>query len=160
MHTFLFGSYDLILASEEEDLIRDVGYDMHKARTKLARVQHLLRRSPTGGSADRTAYLGGGEVGRGNRRRGAALDGAPMNENSNIVKFTRRKQSRSVPYSSAEFAAHLNELGIEERLDLADKLEGIAAAIRRAPRRATDEAPRRSHRKRNRLAAHARRLRR
>jgi hypothetical protein len=36
-----------------------------------------------------------------------------------------------VPYSSAEFAAHLNELGIEKRLDLADKLEGIAAAIRR-----------------------------
>ena len=54
-----------------------------------------------------------------------------MTENSNIVKFTRRKQFKPAPFSSAEFAAILNDLGIQERLNFADELEGIAAAIRR-----------------------------
>ncbi len=39
MHTFLFRSYDLIVESDEADLIRDVCLDIHKAEVKLKKVR-------------------------------------------------------------------------------------------------------------------------
>ncbi|WP_426608967.1 hypothetical protein [Bradyrhizobium sp. McL0616] len=44
MHTFSFRSYDLILASPEADLVRDVRCDVDKARSKLNAIQQQLRR--------------------------------------------------------------------------------------------------------------------
>ncbi|MCP3370786.1 hypothetical protein [Bradyrhizobium cajani] len=44
MHTYVFRSYDLILASSEADLVRDVGCDLHKAATKLNAIREQLRR--------------------------------------------------------------------------------------------------------------------
>jgi len=43
MHTFLFRSYDLILESDEADLIRDVCLDIHKAEVKLKKVRQRLQ---------------------------------------------------------------------------------------------------------------------
>ena len=43
MHTFLFRSYDLIVESDEADLIRDVKLDLHKARVKLSKIQERLQ---------------------------------------------------------------------------------------------------------------------
>jgi hypothetical protein len=43
MHTFVFRSYDLIVESNEADLIRDVCLDMHKAEVKLRKVRERLR---------------------------------------------------------------------------------------------------------------------
>jgi hypothetical protein len=44
MHTFVFRSYDLIVASSEADLIRDVHRDTRKAATKLNGIrQQILR---------------------------------------------------------------------------------------------------------------------
>jgi hypothetical protein len=37
VHTFVFRSYNLILQSDEPDLMRDVCFDIDKAQTKLAR---------------------------------------------------------------------------------------------------------------------------
>jgi hypothetical protein len=37
MHTFKFRSYSAILEADEDDLIRDVGCDMHKARSNSGR---------------------------------------------------------------------------------------------------------------------------
>jgi hypothetical protein len=43
MHTFLFRSYDLIVQSDEADLVRDVCFDIDKAQTKLKAVQRRLK---------------------------------------------------------------------------------------------------------------------
>ena len=43
MQTFLFRSYDLILESDEADLIRDVCLDIHKAEVKLKKVRQRLQ---------------------------------------------------------------------------------------------------------------------
>jgi hypothetical protein len=43
MQTFLFRSYDLIVKSDEADLIRDVCLDMHKAEVKLKKVRQRLQ---------------------------------------------------------------------------------------------------------------------
>jgi hypothetical protein len=43
MHTFLFRSYDLIVKSDEADLIRDVCLDIHKAEVKLKKVRQRLQ---------------------------------------------------------------------------------------------------------------------
>jgi hypothetical protein len=43
MHTFVFRSYDLIVESDEADLIRDVRLDMHKANVKLKKVRQRLQ---------------------------------------------------------------------------------------------------------------------
>jgi hypothetical protein len=43
MHTFLFRSYDLIMESDEADLIRDVCLDIHKAEVKLKKVRQRLQ---------------------------------------------------------------------------------------------------------------------
>ncbi len=43
MHTFLFRSYDLIVESDEADLIRDVCLDIHKAEVKLNKVRQRLQ---------------------------------------------------------------------------------------------------------------------
>jgi hypothetical protein len=43
MHTFLFRSYDLIVESDEADLIRDVCLDIHKAEVKLKKVRQRLK---------------------------------------------------------------------------------------------------------------------
>ncbi|PJG56619.1 hypothetical protein CVM73_03455 [Bradyrhizobium forestalis] len=44
MHTFVFRSYELILASSEADLVRDVRFDLEKAQTKLKTIQQQLER--------------------------------------------------------------------------------------------------------------------
>jgi hypothetical protein len=44
MHTFVFRSYDLIIASSEVELVRDVRQDPHKAATKLRNIREQLRR--------------------------------------------------------------------------------------------------------------------
>jgi hypothetical protein len=41
MHTLLFRSYDLIVQSDEAELVRDVCFDIDKAQTKLKAVQLL-----------------------------------------------------------------------------------------------------------------------
>jgi hypothetical protein len=43
MHMFLFRSYDLIVKSDEADLIRDVCLDIHKAEVKLKKVRQRLQ---------------------------------------------------------------------------------------------------------------------
>jgi hypothetical protein len=43
MQTFLFRSYDLIVESDEADLIRDVRLDIHKAEVKLKKVRRRLQ---------------------------------------------------------------------------------------------------------------------
>ena len=43
MHTFVFRSYDLIVESDEADLIRDVGLDIHKAEVKLRKIRERLQ---------------------------------------------------------------------------------------------------------------------
>jgi len=43
MHTFLFRSYDLIVQSDEADLVRDVCFDIDKAQTKLKAVRRRLQ---------------------------------------------------------------------------------------------------------------------
>lgn len=42
MHTFVFRSYNLIVESEEADLVRDVSLDVDKAQTKLKAVRRQL----------------------------------------------------------------------------------------------------------------------
>ena len=43
MHTLLFRSYDLIVQSDEADLVRDVCFDIDKAQTKLKGVRRRLQ---------------------------------------------------------------------------------------------------------------------
>jgi hypothetical protein len=43
MHTFLFRSRDLILESDEADLVRDVCLNVHRAETKLKRIRQRLQ---------------------------------------------------------------------------------------------------------------------
>jgi hypothetical protein len=43
MHTFLFRSYDLIVQSDEADLVRDVGFNIDRAQTKLKAVRRQLQ---------------------------------------------------------------------------------------------------------------------
>jgi hypothetical protein len=43
MHTFLFRSYDLIVESDEADLVRDVCFDIDKAQTKLKAIRRRLK---------------------------------------------------------------------------------------------------------------------
>jgi len=43
MHTFLFRSRELILESDDADLIRDVGLDLDKAQTKLRQIRERLQ---------------------------------------------------------------------------------------------------------------------
>ena len=43
MQTFVFRSYDLIVESNEADLIRDVSFDIDKAQTKLKAVRRRLK---------------------------------------------------------------------------------------------------------------------
>ncbi|MCK1287087.1 hypothetical protein IVB41_24570 [Bradyrhizobium sp. 44] len=44
MHNFLFRSYDLIVASSEADLMRDVRCDVSKALSKLKAIQQQRQR--------------------------------------------------------------------------------------------------------------------
>jgi hypothetical protein len=43
MQTFVFRSYDLIVESDEADLVRDVCFDVDKAQTKLKAIQRRLK---------------------------------------------------------------------------------------------------------------------
>jgi hypothetical protein len=43
MRTCLFRSYDVILKSDEADLVRDVCIDIGRAQTKLKRIQRRLK---------------------------------------------------------------------------------------------------------------------
>jgi hypothetical protein len=43
MHTFVFRSLRLILESNENDLVRDVRFDLDKAKTKLRKIRHRLK---------------------------------------------------------------------------------------------------------------------
>ena len=43
MQTFLFRSRDLILQSDEADLVRDVCFNIDRAQTKLKRIQRRLQ---------------------------------------------------------------------------------------------------------------------
>ena len=43
MHDALFRSYDLILASDETELTRDVCRDIHKAQLKLKKIKQRLQ---------------------------------------------------------------------------------------------------------------------
>jgi hypothetical protein len=43
MHTLLFRSRDLILQSDEADLVRDVCFDIDKAQTKLKAIRRRLQ---------------------------------------------------------------------------------------------------------------------
>ncbi|SIO56298.1 hypothetical protein SAMN05443247_08247 [Bradyrhizobium erythrophlei] len=42
MHTFVFRSYNLIVQSDESDLMRDVCFDIDKAQTKLTAIRRQL----------------------------------------------------------------------------------------------------------------------
>jgi hypothetical protein len=44
MHTFVFRSYDLIVESDEAELLRDVCLDTHKAEVKLRKLKERLQR--------------------------------------------------------------------------------------------------------------------
>jgi hypothetical protein len=44
MHTFVFRSYELIMASSEAELVRDIHLDVDKARSKLKAIQQQLQR--------------------------------------------------------------------------------------------------------------------
>ena len=52
MHTFVFRSYDLIVESDEAELVRDVCRDTHKAEVKLRKVKERLQ-----GERERSAAL-------------------------------------------------------------------------------------------------------
>ena len=52
MHTFVFRSYDLIVESDEAELLRDVCRDTHKAEVKLRKVRERLQ-----GERERSAAL-------------------------------------------------------------------------------------------------------
>ena len=43
MQTFVFRSYDLIVESDEADLVRDVCFDIDKAQTKLKAIRRRLK---------------------------------------------------------------------------------------------------------------------
>jgi hypothetical protein len=43
MQTFLFRSYDLIVESDEADLVRDVCFNVDMAQTKLKRIHRRLK---------------------------------------------------------------------------------------------------------------------
>jgi Mg2+ and Co2+ transporter CorA len=43
MHTFCFRSYDMIVESDEADLVRDVSLDVHKAQVKLRKIRERLQ---------------------------------------------------------------------------------------------------------------------
>jgi hypothetical protein len=43
MQTFVYRSYDLIVQSDEADLVRDVSFDIDKAQTKLKAVRRRLK---------------------------------------------------------------------------------------------------------------------
>src|SRR5438552_18671610 len=43
MHTFVFRSYDLIVESDDADLVRDVSLDVDKAQTKLKAIRRRLQ---------------------------------------------------------------------------------------------------------------------
>jgi Mg2+ and Co2+ transporter CorA len=43
MHTFLFRKYDLIVESDEADLVRDVCFDIDKAEKKLKAIRRRLQ---------------------------------------------------------------------------------------------------------------------
>jgi hypothetical protein len=43
MHALLFRSYDLIVESDEADLVRDVGFNIDRAQTKLKAVRRQLQ---------------------------------------------------------------------------------------------------------------------
>jgi hypothetical protein len=43
MHTFLFRSSHLIVESDEADLVRDVGFAVDRAQTKLGQIQRRLK---------------------------------------------------------------------------------------------------------------------
>jgi hypothetical protein len=45
MHTLLFRSYNLIVDSDEADLVRDVSFDVGKAETKLKAIRQQLKRT-------------------------------------------------------------------------------------------------------------------
>jgi hypothetical protein len=42
MHTFVFRSYNLIVQSDEADLMRDVCFDIHKAQVKLKAIRRQI----------------------------------------------------------------------------------------------------------------------
>ncbi|QQN62109.1 hypothetical protein JIR23_21150 [Bradyrhizobium diazoefficiens] len=42
LHTFVFRSYEAIVASDEADLMRDVSFDTRKARVKLRKIREQL----------------------------------------------------------------------------------------------------------------------
>jgi hypothetical protein len=43
MQTFVFRSYDLIVESDEADLVRDVCFDIDKAQTKLKAIRRRMK---------------------------------------------------------------------------------------------------------------------
>jgi hypothetical protein len=43
MHTFLFRRIDLIVESDDADLVRDVCFNIDRAQTKLERIQRRLK---------------------------------------------------------------------------------------------------------------------
>ena len=70
MHSFLYRSYDLIVESDDADLIRDVGLDIHKAEVKLKKIrQRLQGDTGTIGGPNSAAPGGGYEAECGNRCR-------------------------------------------------------------------------------------------
>jgi hypothetical protein len=74
MHTFLFRSYDLIVQSDEADLVRDVSFDIDKAQPTT-----LERRAGTGRRPGAAAHRGGHQADRGDRCCSTLDPGAKMN---------------------------------------------------------------------------------
>jgi hypothetical protein len=52
MQTLLFRSYDLIVQSDEADLVRDVGFNIDRAQTKLTAVRRRLQGVQVRAAAD------------------------------------------------------------------------------------------------------------
>ncbi len=137
MHTLLFRSLKLILESDETDLVRDARFDMDKAEKKLKEGRTpRVQRSPTG-----------------------------PNE---IDRRTERRSRRPDEMAGSDTAPRLGEVRQKAPTRLGLGIVGCpgkgttATSIARYPRGTAVKRRRRSHRKRNRqrLAAHARRLRR
>ena len=81
MFTFLFRSRELILESDEADLIRDVCLDIDKAQKKLKTIRDRLQ---VVGRRDRVSRCHGNQTGRGDRCRPAL--GAKMKRRRRSIR--------------------------------------------------------------------------
>jgi hypothetical protein len=79
MHTFAFRSYDLIVKSDDADLVRDVCCDLDKAQSKLRRLKQRLKNIQEQAAAQvQLLTIAETKLDRGNRRRSTQTTEAIM----------------------------------------------------------------------------------